>query len=391
MVTESGRKDSSVADELFDQDKSVEFSFFQAVRLLETLAARTSSPNKRGVSRSIGEDCPPEDEPVRFEVLQSLSFPSSEIVGLKPRGKRSTKEKGKSDEATDPDVSEHRLPALMETAFMGLTGPNGALPYHYTSLIIDRLRQNDQTLKRFWDLFNHRFISLFYKAWRKYRLAFAYERHRQTGPSDSEDNYTQLLLSLCGLGTPGLRGRQLVDDETFIYYSGYFSSDHRSAEGLRCLLSDAYSVPVEVEQLLGEWLPLSSEYQTCLPGGSSLGRNTELGQDTVVGSRVWSCQHRFRLHLGPLSRSQFQEFLPDQKPFRSLCQLVRSFVGIEFDFDVLLVLKLEDVPSVRLGAGDGDEARLGWNTWMSSGNRQDHAHDATFRYDGIPRNGSETA
>ncbi|MFT5095510.1 MAG: putative component of type VI protein secretion system, partial [Porticoccaceae bacterium] len=124
MVTESGRKDSSVADELFDQDKSVEFSFFQAVRLLETLAARTSSPNKRGVSRSIGEDCPPEDEPVRFEVLQSLSFPSSEIVGLEPRGKRSTKEKGKSDEATDPDVSEHRLPALMETAFMGLTGPN---------------------------------------------------------------------------------------------------------------------------------------------------------------------------------------------------------------------------------------------------------------------------
>jgi type VI secretion system protein ImpH len=391
MGTKGGRENTSVADQLFDRDESAEFSFFQAVRLLETLAACTPSSDRREAPQSVGEDCPPEEEPVRFEVLQSLSFPSSEIVRLEPRHQLSEKRERPDDETGPADLPDDRLPAVMETAFMGLTGPNGALPYHYTSLIIERLRQGDQTLKRFWDLFNHRFISLFYKAWRKYRLAFAYERHRQTESSESTENYTQLLLSLCGFGTPGIRGRQLVDDETFIYYSGYFSSDHRSAEGLRCLLTDAYGVPIEVEQFQGEWLPLSSEYQSCMPGGGALGRNTELGQDTVVGSRVWSCQHRFRIQIGPLNKSQFQSFMPDKKAFRSLCQLVRTYVGIEFDFDVQLVLQREDVSSARLGSGSGDAARLGWNSWVSRPGRQDHARDAVFRYDGIPHNGRETS
>ena len=396
MVTESGRKTAAVkqptvADQLFDPDESIEFSFFQAVRLLETLAAGIPASDGNNSSRSIGEDCSPEDEPVHFEVLQSLSFPSSEVVRLEPAQRDSPDRQKNDDQPTESGQSLLALPAVMETAFMGLTGPNGALPHHYTSLVIERLRQSDETLKRFWDLFNHRFISLFYRAWRKYRLAFAYEQHHQTHSPDGDDEYTQLLLSLCGLGTPGLSGRLLVDDETFIYYAGYFSSDHRSAEGLRCLLTDAFNVPIEIEQFQGEWLPLSEEYQSCLPGKETPGRNTELGQDTVVGSRVWSSQHRFRVQIGPLAYSRFRSFMPDKTPFRALCQLVRMYVGIDFDFDVQLVLSCEEVPATQPGSQKYCGARLGWNTWMRSPRLEGHAEDAVFRYNGIPTGGRETA
>ena len=388
MDTESRRENSTVADQLFDPDESVAFSFFQAVRLLETLAARAPARSHRAESRSVGEDCPPRDEPVRFEVTQSLAFPSSEVVRLEPHQDRHSREKHSTQ---DSDSPEETLPAVMETAFMGLTGPNGALPHHYTTLVIERLRQNDPTLKHFWDLFNHRFISLFYRAWRKYRLAFAYEKYRQTHSDHAADGFSQLLLSLCGLGTPGLGGRQLVDDETFIYYSGHFSTDHRSAEGLRCLLTDAFDVPAEIEQFQGEWLPLSTEYQSSLPGAPDPGQYMALGEDTVVGARVWSCQHRFRVRLGPLRLARFKGFLPDQNSFRALCQLVRNYVGIEFDFDVQLILHRDDVPATQLGHSPDNGSRLGWNTWMRNPRHRKHAEDAVFQYDGLPHNGRETA
>ena len=119
------------------------FEFFQAVRILERL-----------FQHSVGTDANPEDEVVRFRAHQSLLFPPSEIYGIveQPDGRLS-----------------------MTVAFMGLTGPSGALPRHYTELVIDRLRHKDRTLRDFLDLFNHRLIALFYRAWQKNRFWIGYE------------------------------------------------------------------------------------------------------------------------------------------------------------------------------------------------------------------------
>ena len=92
----------------------------------------------------------------------------------------------------------------MTVAFMGLTGPLGVLPRHYTDLLLERGRRKDWTLRDFLDIFNHRLISLFYRAWEKYRLPIVYEaaawRHQEN------DCGSQYLFDLMGLGTSGLRG-----------------------------------------------------------------------------------------------------------------------------------------------------------------------------------------
>ncbi len=45
----------------------------------------------------------------------------------------------------------------------------GVLPHHYTELVIRRLQLRDTSLRDFLDVFHHRALSFFYRAWKKYR------------------------------------------------------------------------------------------------------------------------------------------------------------------------------------------------------------------------------
>ena len=53
------------------------------------------------------------------------------------------------------------------------------LPYCYTELILERLREKDTSFASFLDIFNHRMISLFYRAWEKYRFPVTYYRRKK--------------------------------------------------------------------------------------------------------------------------------------------------------------------------------------------------------------------
>jgi type VI secretion system protein ImpH len=359
MATAGGRKSHAVSAALLREPHR--FDFFQAVRLLERAARERALLDPRRPWRPLGQDWP-EREAVRFRALPSLSFPAGAIREIWP------------PRANGPDG----LPELLVT-FFGLTGPSGVLPQHYTALLIDRVRKKDLALRDFLDLFHHRLLSLFYRAWLKYRLPFAYEQFRLDPGSEDTDPCTGALYCLVGLGTPGLRGRRAVDDETFLYYGGHFAHQPRCADSLERLLADYFNLPVRLEQFHGQWLYLGEADRSQFPGpGCPAGRNHEVGVSLVVGRRVWDVQSKFRLRLGPLTYEQFRGFLPDGRAFRRLCQLTRSYVGLEFDYDVQPVLKREEVPRCRLVIRGPERRRLGWDTWVRHGECTRDADDVVF-------------
>jgi type VI secretion system protein ImpH len=356
------------------------FDFFQAVRLLERL-----EPGRVPVGRG----GPPRAEVVRFRAHTSLTFPPSPIFDL-----------------------ERPTPALpvpaMTVAFLGLHGPSGVLPRHYTELLLKLAKDRENrgperfALRDWFDLFNHRVIALFFRAWEKYRFYIPYERKEYDNPEP--DPFTLGLRSLVGLGQPSLRKRlrvahwvetddgprervlARVEDLALLYYGGFLAHRPRNVVSLQALLADYFGLPTQVQQFRGQWLLLARDSQ------SSLGAaNSRMGVDLVAGERTWEVQSKIRIRLGPLSYFEFLQFLPDRSPelsrkaFFLLGHLVRLYVGPELDYDVQLVLRSAEVPRLQLTEAPtlGPGPRLGWNTWLCSGALDHDADEAAFEGDEV--------
>lgn len=301
------------------------FGFFQAVRLLERL---------RPDRAPVGGFEPPAREVARLAANTAVSFPASEIQAL------------------DLDAEG---PAHMVVNFMGLNGPQGQLPLDYSLQVREREQARDTAMRDFLDLFNHRMLSLFYRAWEKMHFVVAHER-------DRSDPFTLHLFDLAGIGLEALRGRLPVPDETLIFYSGLLGLPTRPAAALERLLTDYFAVPVTVEQFVGAWYPLDAPTQCAL--GDDESASSQLGEGAVVGDEIWDQQARIRVRIGPLERARYDEFLPGGDAHEPLRALTRFFGNDLLDVDVQLVLARNEVPGCVLGA-DGEAATpLGWCTWL---------------------------
>ncbi|MBX3443876.1 MAG: type VI secretion system baseplate subunit TssG [Planctomyces sp.] len=365
MAAAGGRSGPAVIDVLRAQPER--FGFFQAVRLL-----LQSARDRAGASSGdIGTTAPPELEPLRFSSALSMSFPGAEVASIAESSGRE---------------GEPRLEVRM--ACFGLVGAAGVLPSHYTRLLIDRVRRGDEALRDFLNLLDHRAASFYFRSWEKLRLTAAYERANSVETA-AEDVVTQGLYALLGLGTNALsptdrrtgtlRGRMSVPDESLLYFVGLFVHRPRNVRSLRNLLREFMGLAIDVEQFRGQWLHLSREDQSQLPTATSpLGGNCGLGDSAMLGSRVWTGESRFRIRLGPLTWKEFQELLPGGRRLRQLSELTALYAGTEYDFDIQPVLRAAEIPQTALAG----TARLGWNTWMLSGPRDQDGDEAVFPPEG---------
>lgn len=331
---------ASDADVLLEElrERPGSFDFFQAVRLLQRL-----QPEREPV----GYFGDPANEAVRFSVPPSIGFPSSAIQAL--------------------EMSEGGA-AQMEVNFLGLTGPQGVLPHHYTLLAAERKRAKDTALASFLDLFHHRLLSLFYRAWEKHRFAVLFE-------NDGTDPLREHLLDLVGIGSSACRDRLPLSDDALVFYAGLLTPQTRGAAALQQLLEEYFGVPVEVEQFVGGWYRLPPSDQCAL--GEEGSASSRLGHGAVAGDEVWDQQAKVRIRLGPLKREQYDDFLPTGSAYESLRALVRFYSHDQFDFELRLVLREDDVPGYVLGAEMPQP--LGWASWIRTAPLGRDADDTLLR------------
>lgn len=314
------------------------FDLFAALRLIE--CAYPSLPR-------LGEAKRPRDEPVRLAQEVSLDFAPSAVAALQP-------------------ATAHHPPRLVQRV-LGLFGPNGALPAHLTEYAYDRLRhEGDAALASFIDVFHHRMLALFYRAWAVSAPVVSLDR-------PGKDRFGAYLAAFCGLGGSALRGRDSVPDSFKFAHTGIFGRHVKCADGLKHALANYFGVPVHIEQWVGRWLSIPASEQ------SRLGRRqgfSMLGEDAVVGDRVWDCQSKFRIVLGPTSMKDYRRFLPDASSYARLRDIVKLYVGLEMDCDVQLILRRTEVPPARLG----ETVQLGWVSWLGLCAGEDDPRDLVLAW-----------
>jgi len=319
-----------------------QFDFHQAVRLLE-----------RAAGRRVGTDTLPAAEPVQITVPPGLNFPASAIAAL--------------------TLSKTSGPPKLAVTFAGLTGPNGILPQHYTSLVVRRARAKDATLRDFLDVFHHRLFSLQMRVWEKGHLPAAHEADPEAAAG------TGVVRAVAGIGTPAVRERTAFADDVFLEFAALFAARPPTANGVERVLHGYFGWPVAVEEFVGQWLYLDADNRTVLPTGDApAGRNTRLGHDAVIGRRVWDVRNKVRIRLGPLNFQAFQSLQPDGAARAAVADLARAYVGAEFDLEVNPVLRADAVPPLTLDPDEIAGPRLGRTAWVASHGFAAAATDARF-------------
>ena len=303
--------------------QAARMDFFQILRLLEN-----TYPDKPRIGASLR----PRDDAVRFGQDPSLGFEPTAV------------------RAYTPATGTNR--ARLAVNFIGLLGANGPLPLHLTEYARERARnQGDATMVAFLDVFHHRMVSLFYRARAAAEPAISLDR-------PDSDRFADYLGSLFGIGTPALRERDEIGDFAKLHFGGLMANQRRPAAGLVTILRAYFKLPVEIEQFVGHWMTIPPDARTRMGAQE---RGNRLGSSTVLGTRVWDCQHKFRLVIGPLEYDDYQRMLPGGASMRRLLDWVRNYAGTVLDWDVRLVLKQPAVPPLALGA-----RKLGWTTYLGS-------------------------
>jgi type VI secretion system protein ImpH len=317
------------------EDEPFAVGFFQALQLLERIY-----PDRQPV----GLFEHPSREVVRLTAHTRLGFPASDVQSIHwpPEGA-----------------------PVMAVNFFGLTGPNGVLPHLYTLLLIERRFARDRRLQDFLDIFHHRMLSLYYQAWRKYRVA--------AGFGSDEHRVTWYLKDLAGIGTKGLEDRQEVPDRSLLYFSGLLALQPRSAVGFEHLLREFFGAPVEIQQFAGAWydLPLDAQCELIDEEGSP----RQLGLGAVAGDQIWDHSSKARIRIGPMPLERYRQFFPGTPTHNALRALARFYTAGQIDFDVQLVLAREQVPEYELGT-DGAELPLGLCSWAKTGDFEHDPDDA---------------
>ncbi|SEK22508.1 type VI secretion system protein ImpH [Roseateles sp. YR242] len=291
---------------------------FHLLRQLETL--RADRP-------PLGHARRPSLEPVRLHQPASLEMTSPGVSDVGP---------GQGRDSPPPvHVHQHGF---------GLLGPHGPLPLWLTEWVAGLARHDGQPAAgRFLDLLSHRFGMLLYRAWAQAQVTV-----------DAQSQAGTWLNALTG--RHGADASDVTPAPGRLAFAAPLWSTSRSPALLAQWCAFGLNVPARVCCWQGAWLPVPSAWRCGLGQGSQ-----RLGQDVLLGGHVWEVDHRIRLVLGPLSLAEFRQLQPGGPQLVRLRTLMAEWLGLGWQWDVQLVLRPDQCPSVRLDHG----TRLGHDSWLA--------------------------
>jgi len=305
-----------------------EIPFVQVLRLLRFLLANKHDRDDRNDHVF---------EHIRIRPELSLDFPNTDVVSVEKKEQRS-----------------HDIFRITAT-FMGLYGSSSPLPTFYTEDLLEERGEESSITRDFLDIFNHPFYRHYFDIWEKYTPGTQLAEN----PNNKAYSY---LYSLLGLS--GEHSRQsLPSNRRLLAYIGLATQTPRSASGLRSIIADILEIDtVEVEQCVPYVAIIASDQRFNLGA-----KNSTLGEDSHLGSQVFDLMGKFRVRIKHLDSEQHRYVLPDADGYALIQESVKFYMDQPLKWDLELEIDEEEIQTCQ--PGNTQWGKLGWNTWVFSGNK----------------------
>jgi type VI secretion system protein ImpH len=295
------------------------FDYFAVLRHLERIAK--DRPR-------IGDSAALREEFVKLRQDPYMDFPASNLAKVEPVD-------GK--------------PLAVFVKFLGLLGPQGALPLASTEEAYHYLLAQDDAFPRFLDLFNNRFIQLFFRAWADARPIAQHDR-------PEADRFVAYIGSAIGIGSFPYQNHDSLPDAAKLGFAGIMGAQAKCGSRLSSVICGLFKVKAEVEEFVGSRLEIETDEWTTLGV-----RHNTLGADALLGRRIFSVQDKIRVRLYTKNLTQYLRFLPTGDLCEALADLVFLYNGEQLDWDAELAIPSGEASAIRIGKF----GQLGWTTWMA--------------------------
>jgi len=300
-----------------------EYSFAQVMRV----ARRHFGPGGPGELTGV-----PWLDRVQIRPELSLAFPAAEVGEVELIGERGD--------------------LRITTSFLALYGSASPLPTHYTEQLLDEASVDSSIGRDFLDILHQRLHQLHFHCWGKHRTFLKVAEENSAADADR-------LFCLIGLAGKALRD-SVPAPWPLLANAPVLSKSSRTASGLETLLRNLLGVKeLRVEQCVPRTVPIPADRRLRLgePGSA-------LGVDAVLGSAIADRTGKLRVHVGAVSKAEFDSFLPGTDRHRRLAGLV-AFYASPLQCDMRLVMAAGEAQPISLG--DEGTAVLGMTAWSLSG------------------------
>jgi type VI secretion system protein ImpH len=310
------------------------FDYFTVLRHLE----RVHRDRPR-----IGDSAARREEFVQFGQDPYMEFPASNLARV---------------------VRGDNKPLKVFVKYLGLLGPQGALPLATTEEVYHYLLAQDDAFPRFLDIFNDRFIQLFFRAWADSRPIAQHDR-------PDIDRFVAYIGSAIGIGSKPYQNLDSVPDPVKLGFAGLLGAQVKSTSRLTGAICGMFNVRAEIEEFVGMRLVIEAAEWTILGE-----RYNMLGEDALLGRTVFSVQDKIRIRIFTRSLAQYIRFLPTGNLCEPLADLVFFYNGEQLAWDAELAIPSGAVEPIRLGRF----GQLGWTTWMAPNwtSLEEYRRDARF-------------
>ncbi|WPY01671.1 TssG superfamily type VI secretion protein (plasmid) [Candidatus Trichorickettsia mobilis] len=296
--------------------KFVNFNAPQFIKLINYLEYKTQSP-------------------VKFNFVSAIdfSFPAAEIRTIKL-------------------THNNNIEVKAIANFLGIIGPTGILPAHYTEMIIEGGKVKDRELLDFIDIFYDKIIKLFLNIIKKYDIHLGYESYVLGGKSNSIHSWLP-LTNLIGVS------KKIADKAIpgfLLNYLGLLLNSSRSGYNLKIILSNYLALPVEIQQFISESITLDK--REC----SKLAKiNNQLGVTLYLGQKAYFYQNRIKIIIGPMNLSIYSQLVIESEVRNTLNQILDFYLGAEIKYQLFFLLLDKDKPTQL---SSNKVKLLGKNIWL---------------------------